>query len=53
MEKLTVLVKRTNAGQDIPLPQYMTPGAAGMDLFAAVNETLQPGEIKLVPTRRL
>jgi dUTP pyrophosphatase len=50
MEKLTVLVKRTNAGQDIPLPQYMTPGAAGMDLFAAVNETLQPGEIKLVPT---
>jgi len=34
------------------LPQYMTEGAAGMDLFAALDEpvTLQPSERGLLPT---
>lgn len=34
------------------LPQYATPGAAGLDLRAALAEplTLQPGETKLIPT---
>lgn len=34
------------------LPRYMTDGAAGMDLCAAVEEPLRlmPGERKLVPT---
>lgn len=38
--------------EDLPLPQYATPHAAGMDLRAAVTEpvTLQPGERRLVPT---
>ena len=38
--------------EDLPLPQYATPHAAGMDLRAAVSEpvTLQPGERRLVPT---
>ncbi|KPJ76991.1 MAG: deoxyuridine 5'-triphosphate nucleotidohydrolase [Deltaproteobacteria bacterium SG8_13] len=37
---------------DIPLPSYMTSGAAGMDIRVAVeNETpLHPGEITLLPT---
>lgn len=37
---------------DIPLPGYMTPGASGMDVCAAVEgETvLPPGEIRLIPT---
>jgi dUTP pyrophosphatase len=37
---------------DIPLPRYMTPGAAGLDISIAVKETmtLQPGEIALLPT---
>lgn len=37
---------------DIPLPQYETEHAAGMDLRAAVEHTLtvQPGERVLVPT---
>ena len=37
---------------DIPLPQYMTRNAAGMDISAAVTEsvTLQPGAIALIPT---
>ncbi len=52
MNKVKVFVKRTDAGRDIPLPQYMTEGSAGMDLYAAVEETkvLNPGEIRLIPT---
>lgn len=38
--------------QDIPLPRYMTPQAAGMDICAAVEDTLTlaTGAIALVPT---
>ena len=52
VEKINVSIKRLAHGADIPLPQYMTPHAAGMDLFAAVNaETvIKPGERKLIPT---
>lgn len=37
---------------DIPLPRYMTPHSAGMDVCAAVEvpAELSPGEIILVPT---
>jgi dUTP diphosphatase len=38
---------------DIPLPRYMTPQAAGMDICAAVEDnalTLAPGAVVLVPT---
>lgn len=37
--------------EDLPLPAYATPGAAGMDLHAAVTETvtLLPGERRLIP----
>jgi dUTP pyrophosphatase len=40
------------AGADIPLPRYMTPQAAGMDLHAAVTQDLivEPGDIRLIPT---
>src|SRR6185503_15353582 len=36
----------------LALPAYMTPGAAGMDLHAAVADDLviEPGEIVLIPT---
>ena len=39
-------------GADLALPAYATPGAAGMDLLAAVAEpvTLAPGERALIPT---
>lgn len=51
MKHAKVLIKRTPSGKGLPLPQYMTDGAAGMDLYAAVETTeiLNPGEIKLVP----
>jgi dUTP pyrophosphatase len=37
---------------DIPLPSYMTPGAAGMDICVAVEKDtcLSPGETALLPT---
>ena len=37
---------------DLPLPQYMSDRAAGMDLFAAIDGdlTIQPQEVALVPT---
>lgn len=37
---------------DIILPSYMTPGSAGLDLRASVQETvtLEPFERKLIPT---
>ena len=38
--------------KDIPLPSYMTPAAAGMDVRAAVTEdtVIVPGERRLIPT---
>ena len=37
---------------DIPMPRYMTPDAAGMDICAAVRQdtVLAPGQIRLLPT---
>ena len=37
--------------EDLELPRYMSEGAAGMDLRAAVAEDLdlQPGEIRFIP----
>ncbi|MBP7747109.1 MAG: dUTP diphosphatase [Phycisphaerae bacterium] len=48
-----ILKIRRRAGlDDLPLPQYMTAHAAGLDLYAANDEpiTIAPGEIKLIPT---
>lgn len=52
MQKLVVFVEQTEEGRDLPLPKYMSEGAAGMDLYAAVIEpvTIHKGEIKLIPT---
>jgi len=52
MEKVRVTIKKYSGNEDVPLPHYMSPHAAGMDLYAAVREdtTLKPGEIKLIPT---
>lgn len=39
-------------GREIPFPQYITKGAAGLDLRACLVEplTLLPGETHLIPT---
>ena len=49
---VTVAIRRLPAADGLPLPAYMTAGAAGMDLHAAVDEevTIEPGAIVLVPT---
>jgi len=52
--KPTIQLKRLrpNRDGDIPLPRYMTPFSAGMDIHAAVDDDfrLSPGQISLVPT---
>jgi dUTP pyrophosphatase len=35
---------------DVALPEYATPGAAAFDLAAAVDVTIEPGSVALVPT---
>jgi dUTP pyrophosphatase len=35
---------------DLPLPGYARPGDAGLDLLAAEDRTLQPGERAAIPT---
>ncbi|MFA5839604.1 MAG: dUTP diphosphatase [Candidatus Margulisiibacteriota bacterium] len=49
---LKAQVKRLPHGMDLPLPKYMSEHAAGMDLYAAVNEDviIEPSGWKLVPT---
>ena len=39
-------------GKEFPLPAYATPGSAGMDLRACLDEalTLAPGQTELLPT---
>lgn len=48
----TIQVRRLPHGEGLPLPAYATAGAAGMDLLAAVSDTiiLAPGARALVPT---
>ncbi len=51
---LTVSFRRLPHNPDLPLPAYATPGAAGLDLCAAVPAgdplILPPGERALIPT---
>jgi dUTP pyrophosphatase len=53
IEKVEVKIKRiTDAFNDVPLPAYSTPEAAGMDVRAAIDNDyiLKPGEYGLIPT---
>jgi dUTP pyrophosphatase len=47
-----LLVLREEGCEDLPLPRYMSAGASGMDLCAAVDPeglTIPPGRVRLVP----
>ena len=48
---LSVQLKKLAHGADLDIPFYATPGSAGMDLMAAIDDsiTLHPGERRLVP----
>ncbi len=52
MEKIEISIKRQPGYEDIPLPQYATAHAIGMDLHAAVDKKiiLLPGKRALIPT---
>ncbi|ERM92339.1 dUTP diphosphatase [Caldanaerobacter subterraneus] len=49
---IVLKIKRTEDAKDLPLPAYMSEGAAGMDLYANVKGevTINPGEVELIPT---
>lgn len=43
-------VRITRLRDAVPLPDYQTVGSAGFDMAAAEDVTIEPGEVKLVPT---
>lgn len=49
---LTLNIRRLPHGNGLPLPDYQTPGSAGMDLYCAINDetTLWNGEVYWIPT---
>jgi len=49
---MKVAIQRLAHAQDLPLPTYATPGAAGLDLFAALDKELilAPGRHAPIPT---
>lgn len=52
MKNIQLQVKTLPHFEGLPLPQYQTEGASGIDLLAACQTpvTLQPGDRALVPT---
>jgi dUTP pyrophosphatase len=52
MENIRIIIKRLKNNQPASLPQYMTEGSSGMDLFASLENdvTLQPGDRRMIPT---
>jgi dUTP pyrophosphatase len=52
VERVEVGVARLPGNDDLPLPEYMSDGASGMDLPAAVGRpvTIPPGGVVHVPT---
>jgi dUTP pyrophosphatase len=52
MHQLDVKLLDPRLGREIPLPEYQTPGSAGLDLRACLDEAamLQAGDTLLVPT---
>lgn len=51
-EEVRIRIRRLDHAQNIPLPTYESPGAAGMDARAAVTQPMEvnPGAIVRVPT---
>lgn len=51
MDKINLIIKKVDGANDLPLPQYMTQFAAGLDLAANVFEDIiiEPGDFKAIP----
>ncbi|MBC2690579.1 MULTISPECIES: dUTP diphosphatase [Pseudomonas] len=52
MHALQAKILDPRIGSEFPLPQYATPGSAGLDLRAMLEQDtiIQPGETVLIPT---
>ncbi|WP_342243297.1 dUTP diphosphatase [Pseudomonas sp. OTU5201] len=52
MHSLQAKILDPRIGSEFPLPQYATPGSAGLDLRAMLKEEvdLEPGQTLLIPT---
>lgn len=52
MHALQAKILDPRLGTDFPLPQYATPGSAGLDLRALLQQdtVLEPGQTLLIPT---
>lgn len=52
MHSLQAKILDPRLGRDFPLPSYATPGSAGLDLRAMLQEdlVLEPGQTALIPT---
>lgn len=52
MHALQAKILDPRLGQEFPLPQYATPGSAGLDLRAMLEEdiVLEPGQTVLIPS---
>lgn len=52
MHALQAKILDPRLGSEFPLPSYATPGSAGLDLRAMLQEdlTLEPGQTVLIPT---
>jgi dUTP pyrophosphatase len=48
--EIEIGLKRLEHGEGLPLPSYATPGAAGLDVVAAEDVTLEPGARRAVAT---
>jgi dUTP pyrophosphatase len=52
MHALQAKILDPRIGREFPLPQYATPGSAGLDLRAMLDQdtVIRPGETLLIPT---
>jgi len=52
LQKIELKILDPRIGTDFPLPEYATPGSAGMDLRACLDAPLElaPGVTELIPT---
>jgi len=52
MKQIELKILDPRIGKEFPLPEHATPGSAGMDLRACIDQStvIAPGETQLIPT---
>lgn len=52
MKQIELKILDPRIGKEFPLPEHATPGSAGMDLRACIEQSMiiAPGETQLIPT---